>query len=100
MIFERRYSGRSVTSCPSSRISPPSVRKLPLMAPNSVDFPAPFAPIIVMKSPSGTLSDSSCRARFSLTVPGLKVLEIFFSSSICLSLPFSAFCAGEPAAAF
>ena len=70
------------------------------MAPNSVDFPAPFAPMIVMKSPSGTLSDNSCRAHFSLTVPGLKVLEIFFSSSICLSLPFSASCAGEPAAVF
>ena len=32
------------------------------MAPNSVDFPAPFAPMIVMKSPSGTLSDNSCSA--------------------------------------
>ena len=82
------------TFWPSSRISPLSVRKFPPIAPNSVDFPAPFAPMMVIKSPSGTLSDRSCRAHFSLTVPGLKVLEILFSSSMRLSPPFSASGAG------
>ena len=43
---------------------PLSVMKLPAMALNKVDFPAPFAPIIVTKSPCSAWNESESRAFF------------------------------------
>ena len=69
--------GTKVISLPSNSILPPSVRKSPQIALNSVDFPAPLEPMIVAKSPGFKWSVSPVIACFSLAVPGLKVLEIF-----------------------
>ena len=84
MFFARLYSGTSVMSAPSSRILPLSVKKLPETALKSVDLPAPFAPMMVTKSPSCTRRDRSSRAFLAFTVPGLKVLEIWETFSIPL----------------
>ena len=50
--------------------------KVPAIALNMVDLPAPFEPTIVAKSPSFKSKFRCVRAAFSLTVPGLKVFEI------------------------
>ena len=84
----RRYSGSSVMSSPSSTSSPLSVMKLPAIAPNSVDFPAPFAPMIVIKSPLRTSSDRSSNAFFASVVPRPKVFVIWeIFSILCASFP-------------
>src|SRR5699024_1063913 len=74
-------------SLPSRTIRPESGTNPPAMAVNSVDFPAPFDPISVTKSPRSRCSDTSSSAFFSLTVPGLNVLETCSMLSIFLRLP-------------
>ena len=86
IVFALLCSGITVISVPSRIIEPLSVIKLPLMALNSVDFPAPFAPIIDMKSPLQTSRERSSRASFALMVPGLKVFEILRISRITFSI--------------
>ena len=54
------------------------------MALKSVLLPAPFEPTMVANSPSASRSERLDRARFSLTVPALNVLEIWETSSIGL----------------
>ena len=76
MTRARLCSGVRVMSFPSRRILPVSTMKLPAMALKRVDFPAPLAPIMVMKSPSATFSDRSSRGFLALMDPGLKVLEM------------------------
>ena len=95
MVLERLKSGSSVMSLPSSTMVPVSGRKLPAMALNSVDLPAPLEPTMVAKSPASRCRFTFWSATFSLTVPGLKVLPTFFSSSMALA-PFH----GAGAAAF
>lgn len=82
MYFALLCSAVIVMSLPSRIILPESVRNEPAIALNIVDLPAPFAPIIVMKSPSSTLSERSLSATFSSTVPGLNTFFMFCSSSI------------------
>ena len=84
ICFARVCSGIREISCPSSARVPQSVIKLPAMALNSVDFPAPFAPIIVIKSPFSTWRERSSSAFLASMVPGLKVLEIWEISSMVL----------------
>ena len=55
---------------------PESVRNVPQIAPNSVDLPAPFAPMIVMKSPSATESDRSSRAVFEMCIRDRRAVEV------------------------
>ena len=86
----RRYSGWKVMSRPSSRMEPASVKKLPEMALNRVDLPAPLEPMMVTKSPGSRWRDRSVRAFFSLTVPGLKVLEMWEMVSMAHRPPFAA----------
>jgi hypothetical protein len=74
-------------SAPSRRMEPSSTKKSPATALKKVDLPAPLEPTMVTKSPSASVTDKPSRAFFSLTVPGLKVLETLFSSSIYFS-PF------------
>ena len=45
------YSGAKVMSFPFKVMEPESVIKLPAMAANMVDFPAPLEPMTVAKSP-------------------------------------------------
>ena len=54
--------------------SPSSGQKLPAMAPNRVDLPAPLEPTMVAKSPGAMCRETSFNAFFSFTVPGLKVM--------------------------
>ena len=63
-----------VTSTSSIEMEPSSTRKTPAMAFNKVDFPAPFPPMTVTKSPSFKVRVVPLRAVFSLMVPGLNVL--------------------------
>ena len=81
-------SGSFVTSLPSMRICPSSTSQTPAMALSNVDFPAPFPPITVTKSPFFSVRLRSFSACFSLTVPGLNVFEMCFISSISSYLPF------------
>ena len=83
----RLCSGYLVTLTPSMRICPSSTFQVPAMALRRVDFPAPFPPMTVTKSPSFKVRSSPFRACFSLTVPGLKVFEIWSISSIRNFLP-------------
>ena len=78
----RLYSGRRVTSFPSITMAPVSMGQTPAIAFNSVDFPAPFPPITVTKSPSFKVRLTPRRAFFSFTVPLLKVFVIFLISSM------------------
>src|SRR5699024_10063444 len=75
-------SGWKVMSCPSSTMEPSSGTKLPAMALNSVDLPAPLEPTMVTKSPCSNARSMPVSAFFSLTVPGLKVFCTPWSSSI------------------
>src|SRR5699024_9342449 len=68
-------------SCPSRVMVPASAMNSPAMALNSVDLPAPLEPTMVAKSPASRWRSTACRATFSLTVPGLKVLLTWFRSS-------------------
>ena len=68
------YSGSLVISLPSMQMLPLSMPNTPAMELSIVDLPAPLPPITVIKSPSSTVSSTPVRARFSLTVPILKVL--------------------------
>ena len=61
-------------SVPSMMIFPLSIPHTPAIAFSVVDFPAPFPPIIVTKSPGFKLRLTPLRARFSLIVPALNVL--------------------------
>ena len=74
-----------VTSLPSNTMLPESVIKEPRIALNKVDFPAPLAPMMVIKSPFFTSRERSSMASFSLLVPGLKVLEICDTLSIIIT---------------
>ena len=47
----------------------------PATAFSRVDLPAPLPPMTVTKSPSASVSDTPRRARFSLMVPALNVLQ-------------------------
>src|SRR5574344_3033875 len=64
------------------RMEPLSTGKVRAMALGRVDFPAPLPPMTVTKSPSCSVRLRSSSAVFSWMVPGKKVLEIFFSSSM------------------
>ena len=68
------YSGSFVTSLPSITIFPSSTGHTPAIAFRVVDFPAPFPPMIVTKSPSFKVRFKSFKACFSFTVPLLNVL--------------------------
>ena len=70
MTLARLCSAIMVTSAPSSMIRPVSTKKLPQMALNSVDLPAPFAPMMEMKSPFFTCSDTPSSATRASDVPG------------------------------
>ena len=72
----RLYSGSLVTSIPSIVMFPSSTEKTPATALSMVDFPAPFPPITVTKSPSSSLRDKPFSAVFSLIVPALNVFVI------------------------
>ena len=76
-------------SRPASRMEPESVRKLPEIALNSVDLPAPLEPMMVTKSPRSRWRDSPVSACFSLTVPGLKVFEMLEMVSMAYRPPFA-----------
>ena len=75
-------SGSLVMSVPSTMICPESTYQAPAMAFSVVDFPAPFPPMIVTKSPGFRFRFTPSRAFFSLIVPLLNVLLIFLISSI------------------
>ena len=68
------FSGSFVTSLPSITIFPSSTGHTPAIAFRVVDFPAPFPPMIVTKSPSFKVRFKSFKACFSFTVPLLNVL--------------------------
>mgnify|MGYP000658306984 CR=1 FL=1 len=68
------FSGSFVTSLPSIMIFPSSTGHTPAIAFRVVDFPAPFPPMIVTKSPSFKVRFKSFKACFSFTVPLLNVL--------------------------
>ena len=70
----RLCSESFVTSILSIRICPSSTGQVPATAFSIVDLPAPFPPITVTKSPSFSFRFRPFNARFSLMVPGLKVL--------------------------
>ena len=82
MKAARLYSGIFVMSVPSITIEPLSMGKAPAIALRVVDFPAPFEPITVQKSPSSSVKVTPRRAFFSLAVPAKKVLCTFLTSSI------------------
>ena len=63
-------------------IEPVSVKCTPAIKLSKVDFPAPFPPIIVTKSPSSSVKSTVFIARFSVTVPGLNVFDMLKSFSI------------------
>src|SRR5699024_2328206 len=86
MYLARWYSLRRVTSAPSIKILPSSTGQTPATAFSMVDLPAPLPPMTVTKSPSFRWRERPFRAVFSLTVPGLKVLEMFWISSMGLFL--------------
>ena len=65
-----------LTSFPSIKISPPSSENEPAKALRKVDFPAPFPPRIVIKSPSFISRLTFFKACCSLIVPGKNVLSI------------------------
>ena len=65
-----------LTSFPSIKISPPSSENEPASALRKVDFPAPFPPRIVIKSPSLISRLTFFNACCSLIVPGKNVLSI------------------------
>src|SRR5699024_9585203 len=81
----RLCSGRRVMSWPSIRMRPISIGQTPATALSIVDLPAPLPPMTVTKSPSSSVSSRPLRATFSLTVPGLKVVKMFLSSSMGLA---------------
>ena len=74
MYRARLCSGREVTSMPSMAMVPESTGHTPATALRRVDLPAPLPPMTVTKSPSARVRETPFRARFSLMVPGLKVL--------------------------
>src|SRR5699024_7489735 len=86
MYLARWCSLRRVTSAPSIMILPSSTGQTPATAFSMVDLPAPLPPMTVTKSPSFRWRDRPFRAVFSLTVPGLKVLYMFWMSSMGLFL--------------
>ena len=67
-------SGSFVTSFPPMTICPPSTGHTPAIALSIVDFPAPFPPIIVTKSPAFRLRLRPHNAVFSFMVPLLNTL--------------------------
>ena len=70
------YSGSFVTSLPSITIFPSSTGHTPAIAFRVVDFPAPFPPMIVTKSPSFKVRFKSFKACFSFTVPLLMFIHM------------------------
>ena len=52
------------------------------MAFNKVDFPEPLVPMMTIKSPSFSVSETFCSAKTSLTLPAWKVFEMFVISSM------------------
>ena len=78
----RLCSLRPEMSVPSMTIFPSSTCQTPAIALSRVDFPAPFPPIIVTKSPSSRWRDTPFRATFSLMVFGLNVFLRLIRSSI------------------
>ena len=62
--------------------------KVPAMILYKVDFPAPFEPITVIKSPLFIVRFISRKAIFSSGVPSLKTIPIFFNSIIAELLVF------------
>ena len=75
---------RREMSVPSSSITPESSGYTPAIILSSVDLPAPLPPITVTKSPSLRVRSTPVSARFSVTVPLLKVFLTCESLSICL----------------
>src|SRR5690606_12963009 len=71
---------------PLTRTSPVSTVILPETILSRVDFPAPFEPITVTKSPDLRLSETSFNATRSLMVPGKKVFVTFSMVSMILPL--------------
>src|SRR5699024_3595576 len=75
-----------VMSRPSSSMRPVSVKKLPAMALNRVDLPAPLEPTMAAKSPASRCRSMPRSAFFSFSVPGLKVLVMLVRVSISARL--------------
>ena len=59
----RRWLGQDVTSLPNSSTCPDVAGKIPLMRLNSVVLPAPFGPMIALRSPGMIVSDTPRTAR-------------------------------------
>src|ERR1700733_828230 len=59
----RRWLGHDVTSRPNSSTCPDVAGKIPLIRLNSVVLPAPFGPMIALRSPGMILSDTPFTAR-------------------------------------
>src|SRR3954451_21493440 len=61
---------------------PVSTMNVPATALSSVDFPEPFVPITIRKEPDGRERETSVSALTSLGVPGLKVFDMRWISSM------------------
>ena len=81
-------------SSPPRTTLPLSGATVPAMMLNRVDFPAPFAPIIVTNSPLATFSERESKTFWLSAVPGWKVLEMPSSLSIAASFPVVAAAGG------
>ena len=69
-------------SRPSSSMTPESMGYTPAIMFMRVDLPAPLPPITVTKSPGARCRSTLTKARFSLMVPALKVLQTFCTFSM------------------
>src|ERR1700722_11196961 len=72
----RRWLGQRVTSWPNSSTRPDDAGRMPVIRLNSVVLPAPFGPMMALRSPGMILSDTPRTAR---SPP--KVFDRSFSSS-------------------
>ncbi|MNK78481.1 hypothetical protein D3C87_981150 [compost metagenome] len=82
---ERCQAFRRVTSLPSMSMRPLSTIRSPLIALRKVDLPAPLEPITVTNWPVGMSRLRPRSTRFSIGVPGLKVISSCWARSISSS---------------
>src|SRR5512140_3135432 len=85
MSVARRCSAQCVTSRPASSMRPTSTKNVPATALSSVDLPEPLVPMTITNEPGSMCRFTSCRARTSFGVPGLKVLVMSRALSIARS---------------
>ena len=73
---------------PSKMIRPPSGFSIPAIILARVDFPPPFGPVMTVRDPSGTVSDTS--RTISLSMPSSSTInDMFFNSIMTLSFCLS-----------